>query len=120
MFSKMLRYAITGLVTFWIYLLAGFLLDELEVPLVWLAPIAFTVAVSVNYVLQKIWVFKDSRPTISSLPKFFFMVSIGYFINSFVLIALASEMPLVLAQILAAFTVILTNALFSFLWVFSK
>ena len=120
MFSKLLRYAITGLVTFGIYLLAGFLLDELEVPLVWLAPIAFTVAVSANYVLQKIWVFKDNRPVVSSLPKFFFMISVGYFVNSFMLATLAPKMSLILAQIPAAFAVILTNALFAFLWVFNK
>lgn len=116
---KLMRYAFVGFTTLAIYLFVGVALDRAGVMILWLAPIAFSAAVTVNYILQKMWVFKDRRPVISSLPKFFVMTLVGFITNSVILGVAVSQLPLVLAQLLAASVVVLSNALFSFLWVFS-
>lgn len=85
----------------------------------WMAPISFSAAITVNYILQKIWVFQDTRPVINSLPKFFTMTLVGYTINSLLLHALIPDFPLPVAQLIAASTIVISNALFSFLWVFA-
>lgn len=115
---KVTRYAVVGAVTLAVYLVVGALLQVTGATVVWLAPVAFAVAVAVNYILQRVWVFADPRPVGASLPKYTLMVAVGGAVNSYVLIALAPRMPLLWAQLLAATLVVLSNALFSFLWTF--
>lgn len=85
----------------------------------WIALISFSAAIIVNYILQKLWVFQDARPVIDSLPKFFTMTLVGYAINSFLLNELIPNYSLPVAQLFTASTIVISNALFSFLWVFA-
>lgn len=117
--NKLIRYAFVGIITLCVYLFAGTALYRSGVSINWVATLSFTAAVAVNYVLQKMWVFQDSRPVIASLPKYFVMTLVGYVTNSFVLNASISQLPLPAAQLIAASAVVISNALFSFLWVFT-
>lgn len=117
--KKLFRYILVGTATLSVYLIVGTSLDRLGVSIMWLAPLSFTAAVVVNYILQKMWVFQDSRPVFASLPKFFVMTLVGYLTNSLVLSASISHFSLPVAQLLAASTVVILNALFLFLWVFA-
>lgn len=117
---KLARYAIVGIITMVVYLGFGAILQLAGLPINLLALSAFTVAVAVNYLMQRAWVFLDSRPFTDSLPRYSFMISIGYVINSVTLILLAPFMPLLLAQSVAIILVVISNAIFSFLWVFSR
>jgi putative flippase GtrA len=117
--SKIIRYASVGVVTLCVYLIAGAVLYRLDFSINWVATLSFTAAVAVNYVLQKMWVFQDSRPVIASLPKYFIMILVGYVTNGFALNASISQFPLPVAQLLAASAVVISNALFLFLWVFA-
>lgn len=116
---KLMRYGIVGVLTLAVYLGAGQGMRWAGLSVAVLGPLAFTLAVAVNYLFQRAWVFNDSRPPAASLPKYIAMVSIGYLINSLVLTSLAVDMPLTLAQCLAALAVVMSNAVLSFLWVFS-
>jgi len=64
-------------------------------------------------------VFVDHRPVFSSLPEYVVMVTVGFIVNSFVLTTLSPQVPLFWSQILAALAVVITNAVFAFLWVFA-
>ncbi len=114
-----IRYAIVGIATLCVYLIAGAALYRSGVSINWVATLSFTAAVAVNYVLQKMWVFQDSRSVIASLPKYFVMTLVGYVTNFFALNASISQLPLPVAQLFAASAVVISNALFSFLWVFA-
>ena len=116
---RLLRYGVVGLLTYALYAGTGHLLLRAEVSLPVLAPIAFTVAIVFNYLLQRAWVFDDSRPVSGSLPKYLRMVLVGYVINSIVLLTLVPSLSLSLAQFVAVVLVIISNGLFSFLYVFS-
>lgn len=118
--KKLVRYAIVGLITMAVYLGFGAILQLAGLPMNLLALTAFTVAVAVNYLMQRAWVFSDSRPFTSSLPRYFFMISIGYAINSLTITLLTPFMPLLLAQSAAIILVVISNAIFAFLWVFSR
>ncbi|NPC55459.1 GtrA family protein [Caenimonas soli] len=115
---KLVRYAVVGALTLAIYLACGEVAHGLALPLIWQASLPFIAAVAFNYVLQRVWVFEDSRPTASSLPKYGVMIVIGYVINLLALVALSPRMPLVMAQLTAATLVVISNAFFSFFWVF--
>ena len=116
--AKLVRYAVVGVSTLAIYLACGEVAHGLAMPLIWQASLPFVVAVAFNYVLQRVWVFEDSRPIASSLPKYGIMIVIGYVINLLALIALSPRLPLMVAQLTAAALVVISNAFFSFLWVF--
>jgi putative flippase GtrA len=117
---RLVRYAVVGVLTLAIYLIIGQSLNWFDVPVFAQASLSFGAAVSLNYFLQKAWVFQDSRPTVSSLPKYVVMVLVGYVINLLVLIALSPRMPLLLAQLTAVVLVVASNALLSFWWVFFR
>lgn len=116
--GRLLRYGAVGLATFGTYLLAGLALQQIGLPVAWLAPLAFTLAVGVNYALQKSWVFADRSRIASPLPRYLVMIGLGYAVNSLALMALAAHLPLLWAQTLAALLVTASNALLAFLWVF--
>jgi putative flippase GtrA len=118
--SRLMRYAVVGVLTLAIYLIVGQALNRFEMPILAQASVSFGAAVSLNYFLQKAWVFKDARPTALSLPKYVVMVLVGYVINSLSLIALSPRMPLLLAQLTAVVLVVISNALLSFWWVFFR
>lgn len=115
---KLVRYAAVGGLTLAIYLVCSETVHGLALPLIWQASLPFIAAVAFNYVLQRAWVFGDSRPTAASLPKYGIMIVIGYVINVLALFALSPRMPLVLAQLTAAALVVVSNVFFSFCWVF--
>lgn len=117
--ATFVRYGFSGLATLGVYLWAGHLLRGLGMSLAWLAPLAFTLAVTVNYALQKFWVFGDRRRIAASLPRYLAMVAWGYGINSLALVSLASHLPLLWAQVLSAGLVVASNALLAFCWVFA-
>lgn len=116
--GRLIRYALTGLVTLGVYLSLGHLLHRLELPLLWQACVSFFGAVSVNYVLQKTWVFEDRRPAAHSLPRYCVMIAGGAAINLAALAVLVHQWPLLLAQLTAVILVVAWNALMSFCWVF--
>lgn len=116
--SKLVRYGIVGLLTFVLYLGVGELLQNASIRLSILAPVAFTAAITFNYLLQRIWVFADERPLAQSFPRYFLMICVGYLINSVVLMTLAPWVPLSIAQLLAVVLIVVSNALFSFFFVF--
>jgi putative flippase GtrA len=95
------------------------LLNQSGMAIKWTALLSFSSAIIVNYILQKLWVFEDMRPVIDSLPKFFTMTLVGYAINSFLLNELSPKFSLPVAQTFTASAIIISNALFSFLWVFA-
>lgn len=107
-----------GLLTLAVYLAVGQALARAGFAMSAVAILSFTAAVAFNYGVQKLWVFRDARPVHQSLPKFLVATAIGYAINVAVLMALAT-LPLVVAQLLAAAAVVMSNALFSFLWTFA-
>jgi putative flippase GtrA len=116
--ARLARYAVVGIATFAIYLGAGQLLDGRGLTPAGLASIAFTAAVTVNYLLQRAWVFEDSRPVSMSLPRYVAMVGMGYAVNAAAFAMLASVLPLIWAQTASASLVVLSNAALSFAWVF--
>lgn len=115
---KLVRYAVVGVLTLAIYLACGEVVHRFALPLIWQASLPFIAAVAFNYVLQRVWVFEDPRPTASSLPKYGIMIVIGYVINLLALVAFSPRMPLIVAQLTAAALVVISNAFFSFFWVF--
>lgn len=117
--AKLARYTATGLVTLAVYLMSGAAMQQAGLTIEVLAPIAFTSAVVVNYLLQKAWVFEDSRPVTASLPRYALMVGTGYVLNSVALGTLTPSLPLLWAQMLAVMLVVSSNAAFAFFWVFS-
>lgn len=118
--KKIIRYAVVGIVTLCVYLIAGNALYKTGFSINVVATFSFTAAVAINYALQKIWVFQDSRPVVVSLPKYFIMTLVGYLTNSLVLNSSISQLfSLPVAQLIAASAVVVSNALFSFLWVFA-
>jgi len=116
--AAVLRYALVGVLTLAIYMLLGGLMHRLHTPLFWEASLPFAAAVIFNYLSQRSWVFADARPVASSLRKYALMIAAGCGINYFALLALLPRMPLALAQFTAVLLVILSNAVFSFSWVF--
>lgn len=117
---KLVRYAVVGVLTLAVYLAVGQGLHRVAMTAFWQGSLSFSAAVTFNYLLQRLWVFRDPRPTASSLPKYVVMISIGYVINGLCLIALYPSVPLLMAQLAAALLVILANAALSFSWVFLK
>jgi putative flippase GtrA len=118
MMAKLARYAVVGLVTLAVYLITGRLAQGLEIAMVWQASLAFTAAVTVNFLLQRAWVFADSRPAASSLPRYAVMISVGYVINYLALASLSPHLPLIMAQLFAVCLVVISNAVLAFSWVF--
>lgn len=115
---KLVRYAVVGVLTLAVYLTAGHLTRWLAASVLWQASLSFAIAVAVNYVLQRIWVFEDSTPISSSLSRYVAMVVIGFLINLLALTALSPVMPLLAAQLAAVVLVVASNGLLSFAWVF--
>lgn len=116
--ARLARYAVVGMVTFAIYLGVGGLLNGTGLAPAWIASIAFTAAVTANYVLHRSWVFEDRRPVSVSLPRYLAMVGTGYAVNAAAVVMLSSTLPLLWAQTAAACLVILSNMALSFAWVF--
>lgn len=116
--AKLARYAVVGFLTLAIYMIAAKAADQLGLAPTWQASLAFISAVVVNYLLQRSWVFADSRPVASSLPRYVVMISIGYAINLVAVEALASRIPITIALLLGVVPVVISNALLNFLWVF--
>lgn len=117
--ARLVRYIIVGLTTMGVYLAAGAVLNASGLSIRWIAPLAFGAAILFNYVMQRQWVFSDARPVSASLPKYVIMILTGFIINSVVIETVATQAPLVIAQVIAAVFVIAANALFLFLWVFA-
>lgn len=117
---RLVRYAVVGIITLAIYLAIGEVVHRLNIPLFWRAPVPFAAAVAANYLLQRAWVFEDPRPTFASLPKFVVMIIVGYVINFLALLTFLPRMPLLLAELSAVVLVVLSNAIFSFWWVFVR
>ncbi len=99
--AKLARYAAVGFLTLAIYLLVARAAGRLGLALSWQVALAFLSAVVVNYLLQRSWVFADSRPASSSLPRYAVMISVGYLVNLVALEALAPRMPMTAALIVA-------------------
>jgi putative flippase GtrA len=118
LFAKLARYAAVGLLTLAIYLIVAKAGERLGLSITWHVSLAFISAVAVNYSLQRSWVFADSRPATSSLPKYAAMISFGYAVNLFAVEALASRVPMTVALLVAVVLVVVSNALLSFMWVF--
>lgn len=116
---KLLRYAIVGLMTMLVYLGSGAMMQSYGAPISLLASISFSVAIAINYIMQKAWVFKNIDYDKGSLQKYMFMTCFGYFINIISLIVMTPYTSLFLAQMSAFVLVVASNALFSFLWIFS-
>lgn len=114
-----MRYAFVGIATLIVYMAVGNTLIQFGISINWMAIISFTAAIAFSYILQKTWVFQDSRPAFKSLPKFLVMTLIGYVINSYVLNELIPQLPIPVAQLIAASAVVISNALFSFCWIFA-
>lgn len=117
---RLVRYALVGIITTIVYLGVGAILQLVGLSINQLALLAFTAAVTVNFLMQRSWVFSDSKSFRDSLPRYIIMISIGYVINSLTLILLNPLMPLLFAQFTALILVVISNAIFSFLWVFSR
>lgn len=116
---KLLRYALVGLMTMLVYLGSGAIMQFYGMPISLLASLSFVIAITVNYIMQKVWVFKNVDYDKGSLQKYFFMICAGYFVNIISLIVMTPHVSLILAQTSAVVLVVISNALFSFLWVFS-
>ena len=113
------RYGVVGILTLGVYLLAGQALVAAGATATAIAALSFLSAIAFNYILQKAWVFADVRPVAASLPKYTVMTALGFVINIVALRLLVPVMPLVAAQLASATLVVLSNALFAFLWVFA-
>jgi putative flippase GtrA len=116
--AKLARYAAVGFLTLAIYLVVGKTGERLGLATTWQVSLAFISAVGVNYLLQRSWVFADSRPARSSLPKYTVMISFGYLVNLLAVHMLAPRMPMTIALLVAVVLVVISNALLSFTWVF--
>lgn len=116
--SRLARYAAVGILTLGIYLVMGEWVQRSGMHFGWQATLPFAAAVICNYLLQRSWVFQDARPVSSSLPRYTVMIVTGWTLNTLTLFALAPVVSLLLAQLLAALLVVLSNAVFSFAWVF--
>ena len=117
---KLFRYAIVGLLTTLVYLGSGTIMKFYGVHISLLASISFVAAVTFNYIMQKAWVFKDVNYAKGRLQKYIFMICTGYVVNITSLILMSPHTSLFFAQISAVVLVVISNALFSFFWVFSK
>ena len=116
---KLFRYAIVGLMTMLVYLGSGSVMQSYGVPISLLASISFTLAITINYIMQKAWVFKNVDYDKGSLQKYIFMICSGYLINIISLILMTPFTSLFLAQMSAVVLVVISNGLFSFLWIFA-
>jgi putative flippase GtrA len=118
MAAKLARYAVVGFLTLAIYMIVAKAGERLGLPSTWHVSLAFISAVAVNYLLQRSWVFADSRPAASSLPKYAVMISVGYIVNLAAVETLAPRVTMTVALLVAVVLVIISNALLSFTWVF--
>lgn len=118
--ARVLRYAAVGLATLAIYLAVGGALHRLGWSIFWQSLLPFGAAVAVNYQLQRAWVFQDTRPLSSTMPRYAGMITLGFAINYVVLSTLSGHWPIALAQLAAATLVVMSNAACSFYWVFFK
>lgn len=118
--AKLNRYAIVGIVTTAVYFGVGTTLQFFGLSINLLAFFSFTAAVIVNYIMQRLWVFVDSRPLAESLPRYICMVGIGYCMNGLTLMLLTPSASLLLAQFVALILIIASNAALSFWWVFCR
>lgn len=116
---KLLRYAIVGLMTMLVYLGSGAMMQSYGLPISLMASISFSVAITINYIMQKAWVFKNVDYDKGGLQKYIFMICFGYFINIISLIVMTPYTSLFFSQMIAVVLVVISNALFSFLWIFS-
>lgn len=116
--SRVLRYATVGGLTLAIYIGLGQLLHHAGLSVPWQASLSFITAVAFNYLVQRSWVFDDSRPVRDSLPRYVLMIAVGYAINLAALFSLSPAVPLLAAQLAAVFLVVCWNAALSFCWVF--
>lgn len=119
-FRRVLRYALVGLATFAVYVAVGALLKGQGMGRAAQASLAFIAAVTLNYLLQRAWVFEDRRPVSMSLPQYAVMIGLGYAINVLAFVILSPRLPLLAAQFAAASLVVLSNAALSFHWVFGR
>ncbi|MES2786774.1 MAG: GtrA family protein [Pseudomonadota bacterium] len=112
------RYAVCGVLTSGVYLLAGqfFALQFANAALS--SSCAFVVAVVFNYWLQHRWVFALVTPVSRSLPKYALMVGTGLVLNAITVELLTPRLALVSAQLVAVLVVVAANAVLSFGWVF--
>ena len=113
------RYVAVGLATLAVYMGVGRWTHGSAMSDFWQAGVPFAVAVAVNYMLQRSWVFAETSPLSGSLPKYTLMVVIGCAINYLALTWLTPRIPLPLAQLTAVSLVVIWNALLSFCWVFA-
>jgi putative flippase GtrA len=116
--KKIARYATVGILTLSIYILVAKASGLFGLSLPWQVSLAFISAVVFNYLLQRSWVFADSRPVIASLPKYVAMVCVGYVVNLLAIDAMAPRISMTMALVVASALVAMSNALFSFTWVF--
>ena len=116
--GKLARYAVVGLLTFAIYIATAAVAGQLGLRRTWQVSLAFFCAVVVNYMLQRSWVFGDTRRATASLPKYGVMICVGYLVNLLTVEALASRMPMTIAMFVAVVLVVISNALLAFTWVF--
>lgn len=117
---KLARYAIVGIATLVVYLGIGAIMQVAGLSVEVLAFFSFIAAITVNYLMQKFWVFSDHRSIIESLPKYLVMITIGCIINMATLILLTDRFSLILAQSMAIILIIISNAFFSFFWTFRQ
>lgn len=116
--KKVARYATVGLLTLAIYILVAKAGGRFGLSLSWQVSLAFISAVIFNYLLQRSWVFADSRPVAASLPKYVAMVCVGYAVNLLAIDAMTPRISLTTALVAASVLVSISNAVFSFAWVF--
>jgi putative flippase GtrA len=116
---KLLRYAIVGAITLIVYLLTAAVMQFYGMSMILISTIPFFLAISINYAMQKSWVFKNVDYGKHSLSKYIFMTCFGYVFNVISIIIITRYTSLFLAQICSVFLVVISNAIFSFFWIFS-
>ena len=115
---RVTRYAFVGLVTLGVYLVAGREVAAIGAAPLVQASVPFVAAVLVNYVLQRGWVFEDTRPVAATLPRYALMVGIGYLVNLGAF-RISPFAVMLWTQLFAAALVVISNAVQAFLWVFA-
>lgn len=115
-----LRYATCGVLALCAYLGAGELLRRGGASQALLAWLPFALAVGVQYLLQRQWVFCDHRHMLASLPRHLAMTGLGLAINVLTLNLLAGHVSLAVAQLAATAVIVTSNAMLAYGWVFAS
>jgi putative flippase GtrA len=116
----LLRYLLSGTIASLVQISSLFIfVQAIRAPQTVLSCAAFTLAVFVNYSLQRAFTFNSRAPHSVVFPKFVAVAICGFFLNAVIFYAFSHYMNYLVAQVFTIFVVLIFNFLMNKKFVFS-